>query len=374
MGDEKGSFQDVIDRVLDIENADYDGELAPIPEPEAEVETATDPVETPDTPEAMSTEDEGEGEQPVAEVETEATESEEGEDAPARDTPLPDETIVGQDDEGNPITLGELRKGHLRQSDYTRKTTELAEQRRALEARQEAERGLTKLLVTDEYAKEFAELFPQHVESLYGDPENSLALIQDRDKFAQFVKRVNALDSDPTLAEAYIKAETQQSAEQQLASRVKADEVSQFARTVAGVVDEIGKEFEGVDPNAVMNWLLDTAGADVGRIMEAANRNDPMYAYDDFAKLAALVVRPDGDSFVISDTAIRDRFDVEALRAGKLTKEQQAHNEKVEEKLAKDPAAPAPTGDAAGSTPEERPKYKSLDEFLNREGGPLSMG
>ena len=35
--------------------------------------------------------------------------------------------------DGNQIPLDELVKGHLRQSDYTKKTQELAEQRRALE-------------------------------------------------------------------------------------------------------------------------------------------------------------------------------------------------------------------------------------------------
>lgn len=388
MGDEKGTFQDVMDRVLQMEHdsefGEGVGELAPVetpapdPEPDPVVETATDPAPQ-DTPVDKPTEGEGEGAEASAEGETEAGDPEvEGEPAvKAEDTPLPDDDlVVGQDDEGNPVTLGELRKGNLRQSDYSRKTAELADQRRGLEERQTAERSLTKLLVTDEYAKEFAELFPQHVETLFEDPENSLALVKDRDKFAEFVKRVNALDSDPSLAEAYVRAESQQSATQQLETRVKADEVSRFARTLAGLVDEVGKEegFAGVDPNAVMNWLMDTAGADVGRILEAADRGDPMHAYDDFAKLAALVVRSDGDTFRISDTAIRDRFDVEAMRASKLTAEQAEHNKKVEEKLDKTPAAPAATGDPAGDQPVEKPKYKSLDEFLNREGGPLAMG
>lgn len=40
--------------------------------------------------------------------------------------------IAWIDDDGHPVTVEEARKGHLRQSDYTRKTTELAQAREAV--------------------------------------------------------------------------------------------------------------------------------------------------------------------------------------------------------------------------------------------------
>ena len=50
------------------------------------------------------------------------------------------DTIV-VDGEKSELSLHEIRRGHLRESDYTRKTQELAEQRKALEAERDAKQS-----------------------------------------------------------------------------------------------------------------------------------------------------------------------------------------------------------------------------------------
>ncbi len=91
--------------------------------PEDEVVQPTDEVvETEETEETVEAEA----------VEEEA--AEEAEEAAVEGGDAPEMVDMG---DGNQIPLDELVKGHLRQADYTRKTQELAEMRRALEAEKE---------------------------------------------------------------------------------------------------------------------------------------------------------------------------------------------------------------------------------------------
>lgn len=89
--------------------------------------TYWDPDEDePDTPEseiAEGTDDE--------EGEAEEEPDEESEEEPAREA---EESAVVKLADGSQVTVGELIKGHLRQSDYTRKSQEVASARKAVEA------------------------------------------------------------------------------------------------------------------------------------------------------------------------------------------------------------------------------------------------
>lgn len=74
-----------------------------------------------------------ESDEPVDEAgaKDEGVESEEQEDG--SDEPDPSDEPATVEIDGTPVPLEELKKGYLRQQDYTRKTQELAERRRALE-------------------------------------------------------------------------------------------------------------------------------------------------------------------------------------------------------------------------------------------------
>ena len=87
-----------------------------------------DPDDDQDTVEAEAaegTEDEGD-----TEAEAEAVDETETEEAEAADEPKQPETVKLQD--GSEVTFDELTKGYLRQSDYTRKQQETANERKAL--------------------------------------------------------------------------------------------------------------------------------------------------------------------------------------------------------------------------------------------------
>ena len=96
--------------------------------------------ETPETEEATPTEEEES--QPIAEDESleEETEEEEEADEAEEESEEPDEEdeeellyAVKIDGEEQEVTLDELMKGYSRQSDYTKKTQELSEGRKAIE-------------------------------------------------------------------------------------------------------------------------------------------------------------------------------------------------------------------------------------------------
>lgn len=123
-----------------------------------------DPDEdTEDTPDTEATDDDGtetddDPEATEAETEDEAAEGEEeGEESEPEPEyfDLPDGTKVERD---------EVVKGYLRQSDYTRKSTEVAEMRKALEAENQRIQGITETFV--DY---LSQMVPQ-------EPDPSLAL------------------------------------------------------------------------------------------------------------------------------------------------------------------------------------------------------
>lgn len=100
-------------------------------------------------------EDEAELEDEQSEDEEEAEdedESESDDEAPRKRSPQDPEFTLHVDGKDVPVRLSELRNGYLRQSDYTRKTQELANHRKSVE--QESEQ-------TRKERAEYGELLPQ---------------------------------------------------------------------------------------------------------------------------------------------------------------------------------------------------------------------
>lgn len=106
-------------------DADSDEEQ-PAEDQEQDVEDTGDDPDEDDEGEAEDTDDE---DTPDDEDEDEPEEDESGEALAS------DDAVVTLED-GSKVTVAELKRGHLRTSDYTRKTQELAEQRKAFEANQ----------------------------------------------------------------------------------------------------------------------------------------------------------------------------------------------------------------------------------------------
>jgi len=117
--------------------------------------------DTVDTPEQEGTEDE------ATETETEA-ETEVAEDVETPDEEADPQPVTATEDavvqlaDGETVTVKELAAGHMRQADYTRKTQELGNQRKALEAEAQKLQG-----ITDAFAEHLSAMVP---------PEPDLAL------------------------------------------------------------------------------------------------------------------------------------------------------------------------------------------------------
>lgn len=110
--------------------ASEDGNEAPASSEEAETNQSPPIDETDEGEVAAEASEETEGDEPDPDVEA----TDDAEDAP--NVTLSDDTLItvkinGKEEQ---IPLSELKNGHLRMSDYTRKTQEVAEQRKALDS------------------------------------------------------------------------------------------------------------------------------------------------------------------------------------------------------------------------------------------------
>lgn len=143
---------------LDGADGGWDGVFdspAPAEDEQPAVDSEATEEEQPEPAVEEVQEDQSEG---SAEPE-EAGESE-GEEKP-EENGLSDDTQIDMGD-GQLMTLGELKKGYLRQSDYTRKTQALAEERKAFEAERNALAPVKKLsdfLAANPYVREQVQRF-----------------------------------------------------------------------------------------------------------------------------------------------------------------------------------------------------------------------
>lgn len=134
------------------DNAEDEGLLAAADKlQEAEEQDEPEGDEEPDDAEAESEEDDAEEE---GDEETDDTEEDTDEESEQQDATLDDDSEVDVD--GKPVKLSELRDGYLRQSDYTRKTQAIAEERKSLEGQKaeiERARGsyMERLQVLDQF-------------------------------------------------------------------------------------------------------------------------------------------------------------------------------------------------------------------------------
>ena len=139
----------------------------PEEETPVEEEASADDVEesTEETQDESSEEVESELEEPTEEEEDgEVEESEEEEsDEVADEERLYEVTVDGERSE---VSLDELRKGYSRQSDYTRKTQELAEQRRQVEAL--AQQAQQEMYQTQQFRQQYIDAATAVVQQEYG--------------------------------------------------------------------------------------------------------------------------------------------------------------------------------------------------------------
>jgi hypothetical protein len=177
-------------------------------------------------------EPQGQPEEEVAEYEAQDEEQEESEEE-VQETPR---YRVKTGDEEVEVDLDELIKGYSRTSDYTKKTQNLAEQRKVVEAERSRIEEAARL--RDQYAQRL-----QVIEQLLTQPEEDLNALKDQDPIGYAVKMGERMEKERQLAA--VRQEQQQIAAYQQAEyqqRLQATLSSEAERLRAAIPEFADKE------------------------------------------------------------------------------------------------------------------------------------
>jgi hypothetical protein len=187
------------------------------PEPKAPSEKAED-----EAPEADEASTDAEAEPDASEAEADAEEADAEDDEPDEEPEPKPKKQPGDDvtvrlDDGTQVTLKELKRGFLRQSDYTRKTQELSETRKAAQAEREA------LSTVAEQQKQAFEVAAALIRDQIPDPPDPSLIQTNPQLFLQQKElRENAQRKLHDLAVAY--QQSQEGVKAQTAAQKKAAE------------------------------------------------------------------------------------------------------------------------------------------------------
>lgn len=105
------------------------------------------------------------------------------------------------------VTLEELQAGYLRQADYTRKTTDVANQRKELEPFQEIKRALDENpavalgILGEHYGVNTAQPVPGESENLWDDSDQGTNVMNEDPRIAQLEQQIQALTTNQAVAE-----------------------------------------------------------------------------------------------------------------------------------------------------------------------------
>lgn len=180
------------------------------PQPDNPAPSEDAPPEPAEEPEAIETASEEPVEFEGSDAEEDAPEIEE-EPVPVDDEPRHSVTVNGEEYE---VTLDELRNGYMMQSDYSRKTSDLAEQRRAFEAQQqqlEMER--------QRYLQELSQM-----QQTVDEPEPNWEALKAEDELEYVIKRNEWREKQ----EAKTAAQQKYQAEMQQQQQMQMQELQQF--------------------------------------------------------------------------------------------------------------------------------------------------
>lgn len=198
-----------------------------------------DSTEQPETVEAEAqeevVEEVSEGEEEVVAEDTEAQdEGEEEAEVEEEELETPTYTVKAAGEEKQ-VTLDELMQGYQLGADYTKKTQEVAEQRKALEAEQAAVQEAKQ--VRDTYAQRL-QAIEQFLTGNEDSPED-LAAMKENDPIGYAVKVAEATEKKEQLAQ--VKAEQDRLAKQQQAEQQQ--QMAKFVQQEAQKLSQVLPEF-----------------------------------------------------------------------------------------------------------------------------------
>jgi hypothetical protein len=217
-----------------MDSLDESTQEAPAPSPGSKSgtsETAED-----EAPEADEVSTDAEAEPDADEAEAEADEADaeddesEDEQAEAKPKKQPGDDVTVKLDDGTQVTLRELKRGFLRQSDYTRKTQELSETRKAAQAEREA------LSTVAEQQKQAFEVAAALIRDQIPDPPDpSLIKTNPQQYLALKEARESAQRKLHDLAVAYVQSQegvkAQSEAKKKAAEEAERKELADLKRT-----------------------------------------------------------------------------------------------------------------------------------------------
>lgn len=192
--------------------------------------------DTVETPEAEGTEDEAT--ETETEAETEVAEEVETPDEEADPEPkLATEDAVVQLADGETVTVKDLIAGQMRQADYTRKTQELGNQRKALEAEAQKLQG-----ITEAFVEHLSNMVPPEPDAqlAYTDPTKYTQAKAQYDAAVAQVQKLIELGSQPK----EITSNLTQEAHQRILQEENAKLVQRFPET--GTKEGRAKFFNGI--------------------------------------------------------------------------------------------------------------------------------
>src|SRR5210317_2098485 len=206
--------------------------------------------DSPEQPEAVETEQEDSADyEEAAEatedevVDAEDVEVEDGEEVEYEEEELeePQRFTVKAAGEEKEVTLEELMQGYQLGADYTKKTQEVAEQRKAVEAEAKAVQEAKQ--VRDTYAQRL-QAIEQFLTSGQDSPED-LAVMKENDPIGYAVKVAELTEKKEQLAQ--VRAEQQRIAQQQQAEhqQTMAQRVQQEAQKLSQVLPEFSDPTKG---------------------------------------------------------------------------------------------------------------------------------
>lgn len=386
--DQPGTLDNVLEEIDTFAGDDLEQGEGDVTADAEVVDSEAEESVTPEEPSVEDSEDNLSGE-PVAKAKDEDTPEGEAEspteppsDEPAEGkgtTPLLEEvdpeTVAYYMEDGTPVTVGEVKNGYLRQSDYTRKTQALSEQLRGVQGLVERGTKLVEGLFKSEIARGFLEEHPDALNVLLNNPDQTEALLAQPEAFQKFWEQYELISQDPNLAQALVDRQHSQQAVQQLEFMQRAQAVSRLGRDVAAHIEHVGQEFEGVDGNQVANYVLSLVGLSPAHMAQAVQ--NPLLVEQQMSQLYGLLVRRDpqtGQEY-IDTTVIKDRFALLKQQADATAAQQkakaQSHNEAVRSTMDEVGTPASPEGDApgVGQPDKEWEDFKArggtLEDFLN---------
>ncbi len=277
---------------------------------------------------------------------------------------------IVQDGETIQVSLEDLRKGNMRQADYTRKTQQLSGYREEVVAALADQRALDGELVQHDGMREFLTEHPDAREFLLEKPDATRRLMRNAKEFEAFTEDFALLRGNANLAKAYLAGDdaTVETGRQEQQEQEANQQLVEFANELDVAIDryaaheDFKEHVSDEDVQGIKNYLMHDLGG-----FNAQSSAEEMGV--GIRRLAGIFITPDGSQ--LDMRLVLDRMEsIKSRKTLAATREKEAadeHNQQVDAELAAagKRAPGTPDGGAPGIAPEKLPERKDFFEVLH---------